>query len=79
MPATAPPDGADVRVVLGRLARSVWTCLVAYGSMWLPVDQNPFWEQYRQSGAPGPRPVNPVSVPGGGDGTDSDRKTLSAS
>ena len=71
MPATGNSDLVATRVLLGRLARSVWTSLVAYGSLWLPVDQNPFWQQYRHDAAPD-------AVPGGNDTADSDRDTLSA-
>lgn len=79
MPATGISDSTVARVVLERLLRPVWNCLVAYGSMWLPVDQTPFWQQYRYDSTPDPRPVDPVPVPGGSDATQSGRTTLSAS
>ncbi|MFD5328272.1 hypothetical protein [Streptomyces sp. NPDC127092] len=78
MPATGNGDPVATRVLLGRLARSVWTSLVAYGSMWVPVDQNPLWQQYLQGRDADPRSTDPSSAPGGNDGTDSGRKTLSA-
>ncbi|MEV6329962.1 hypothetical protein [Streptomyces sp. NPDC051909] len=83
MPATGNSDTVATRVLLGRLARSVWTSLVVYGSMWVPVDENPLWQQYRQAMAANPRAGSPrTGEPGtddgADDGTDSGRKTLSA-
>ncbi|MFG2561761.1 hypothetical protein [Streptomyces sp. NPDC048496] len=83
MPATGNSDAVAARVLLGRLARAVWTSLVAYGSMWVPVDENTLWQQYRHAMAADPRTedprtVDPSSGPGGSDGTDSGRKTSSA-
>ncbi|OZG69838.1 hypothetical protein BTA51_29165, partial [Hahella sp. CCB-MM4] len=63
MPATGNSDPTAARVLLGRLARSVWTSLVAYGSLWIPVDQNPFWQQYLRSAAPDHRSGDPSPAP----------------
>ncbi|MCX2182055.1 hypothetical protein KV205_16150 [Streptomyces sp. SKN60] len=79
MPATGNSDGVATRVLLGRLARSVWTSLVAYGSMWVPVDENPLWQRYQQAMAADPRTGGPqAGAPRPDGGTDSDRKTSSA-
>ncbi|MEU8618740.1 hypothetical protein [Streptomyces sp. NPDC048623] len=79
MPATGNHDAVATRVLLGRLARSVWTSLVAYGSMWVPVDENPLWQRYQQAMAADPRTDDPRTANlRTDDGTDSGRKTSSA-
>ncbi|MFE9770434.1 hypothetical protein ACFYOV_01860 [Streptomyces sp. NPDC005931] len=79
MPASGHHGGTVARVALERLLRPIWNSLVAYGSIWLPADQTPFWQQYRYDVAPDPRPVVPAPVPGRSDVTESGRTTLSAS
>ncbi len=79
MPATEQSGSTVARVLLERLLRPIWNSLVAYGSMWLPADQTPFWQQYRYDSAPDPRPLNPVPLTGVSDVTESGRTTLSAS
>ncbi|MCX2923022.1 hypothetical protein [Streptomyces sp. NEAU-W12] len=79
MSASRTHGSTVTRVVRERLLRPVWNSLVAYGAIWLPPDQNPFWQQYRYEAAPEQRPVTPEPVPGGNDTTESGRTTLSAS
>jgi hypothetical protein len=79
MPATAHSGGSVARVALERLLRPIWNALVAYGSLWLPGDQTPFWQQYRYDSPLDPMLLNPAFTPGPSDMTESGRTTLSAS
>ncbi|MEV0980878.1 MULTISPECIES: hypothetical protein [unclassified Streptomyces] len=91
MPATARSGSTVARVVLERLLRPIWNCLVVYGAMWLPADQNPLWQAYRNDGQPLAWPMAPAppEVPvthltsvarhGASDVNESGRTTLSAS
>ncbi|HLL37639.1 hypothetical protein ACIG0D_04300 [Streptomyces sp. NPDC052773] len=79
MPTTAHSGSSFARVALERVLRPVWNSLVAYGSLWLPGDQTPFWQQYHYDTMPDPRLLNPAFTPGTTDVTESRRTTLSAS
>ncbi|MEU6847622.1 hypothetical protein ABZ930_37760 [Streptomyces sp. NPDC046716] len=78
MPAIGDSGGGVARGTLERLLRPVWNALVAYGSMWLPAEQNHVLQEYYRS-LPAPPPAALLTMPIPVDATDSGRTTLSAS